>query len=325
MFDRSFFSQLQLASPYRVEGHDEHFIITCADDPKGHVEFYYLEHGCFLAIYRVRGAIWPSFHVPGADRLPPLLFVNICLKGRCDLTLSDNAYVSLSDHRVAATMHLPKTTFAFPTSYYDGIGFFIMPSMLDTSPSSFLSMCDIDFDAFIKRFHCDQHLYFQFADAEIYALADKLKDAAGSESSGFRRLLSALLIKELMQLPEKSSHVTLLAKSQMAIVNACEALLCEDLSRRFTLTDLADRFNINENTLKAYFKQAHGVSITEYMTHKRIEKAKALLSESHHKISDIAMMVGYEHAGKFSAIFRRECGLTPSSYRIEATLRRLNI
>lgn len=63
------------------------------------------------------------------------------------------------------------------------------------------------------------------------------------------------------------------------------------------------------------FKASQGISIKEYLTQKRIEKACELLLETNMKVWEIGSNVGYEQQRSFLEIFKKYKGLTPSDYR----------
>jgi AraC family transcriptional regulator len=46
----------------------------------------------------------------------------------------------------------------------------------------------------------------------------------------------------------------------------------------------------------------------------RIERAKILLAEGKHSVTEIGLTLGYSDAGAFTAAFRRMMGVTPSAY-----------
>lgn len=58
----------------------------------------------------------------------------------------------------------------------------------------------------------------------------------------------------------------------------------------------------------------------QYLTRRRIERAKALLLEGDRTVSEVCLAVGFRSVGSFSALFSRAVGVAPSAYRAE-TLR----
>ena len=60
-----------------------------------------------------------------------------------------------------------------------------------------------------------------------------------------------------------------------------------------------------------------GQGFIEYVTNKRLEKAKKLLENTNYTISEIAEQVSYEDTNYFSVVFKRNVGITPREYRIK--------
>jgi len=63
------------------------------------------------------------------------------------------------------------------------------------------------------------------------------------------------------------------------------------------------------------FKAATGDSPFQFVTRKRMERAKELLRKTRLPVSDIAERVGYQQPGHFSARFRSVLGCSPDAYR----------
>ena len=85
----------------------------------------------------------------------------------------------------------------------------------------------------------------------------------------------------------------------------------EDIS----LDSVALASNISANYLSAMFSQKVGLSFVEYVTKKRMEKAKQLLRKTDKKAGEIAGEVGYRDPRYFSFVFKKKTGCTPSQYR----------
>lgn len=57
------------------------------------------------------------------------------------------------------------------------------------------------------------------------------------------------------------------------------------------------------------------MTFIEYVTKKRMEKAKKLLSQTQMHSSEIAAAVGYKDPHYFSFVFKKTVGSTPREYR----------
>lgn len=86
---------------------------------------------------------------------------------------------------------------------------------------------------------------------------------------------------------------------------------CEDIS----LNRVAREVNISANYLSAVFSQEMGTTFVEYLTARRMEKARELLRTSELRSGEIALAVGYKDPHYFSFLFKKTQGCTPRDYR----------
>ena len=63
------------------------------------------------------------------------------------------------------------------------------------------------------------------------------------------------------------------------------------------------------------FKQATGLTFTDYLARVRVEKVKNLLLNPHIRVSEAAFQVGFQSLSQFNRVFRKITGESPSSYR----------
>ena len=72
---------------------------------------------------------------------------------------------------------------------------------------------------------------------------------------------------------------------------------------------------MGQTKLRASFKQAYGSTITEYIQNRRMAHAEYLLVKTEFPISQVAQAVGYNHGGRFAALFKKNTGFSPEEYR----------
>ena len=105
-------------------------------------------------------------------------------------------------------------------------------------------------------------------------------------------------------------------KSQVDKIKAAERLITENLTKSYTIVQLAEMFDISQSALKSCFKEIFGLPINTYLQEHRIRRAAVLLREDQNlSVSQAAGMVGYDSPGKFAAIFKRIYGVTPREYQ----------
>ena len=85
--------------------------------------------------------------------------------------------------------------------------------------------------------------------------------------------------------------------------------------QELTLEELGALFGINGVYLGQLFKKEVGMTFLKYLTTKRMEQAKALLSAGNHSIAQVAEMVGYKSGQYFGQIFQKHTGVTPNQYK----------
>lgn len=82
-----------------------------------------------------------------------------------------------------------------------------------------------------------------------------------------------------------------------------------------SLNSVAGEVNVSANYFSAIFSQAMQVTFVEYVTGKRMEKAKKLLRQTQMHTGEIAVEVGYKDPHYFSFVFKKTQGCTPREYR----------
>lgn len=94
--------------------------------------------------------------------------------------------------------------------------------------------------------------------------------------------------------------------------NYHEALDLEEISQQAFLS----RYHFHRLFTKIYRRTPH-----QYLTQKRLNKAKDLLAENK-PVTEVCNEVGFESIGSFSVLFKKEIGFAPTYYRNMAWLKK---
>ncbi len=78
---------------------------------------------------------------------------------------------------------------------------------------------------------------------------------------------------------------------------------------------ISDHVNRSTSYVCTVFKNETGMTLNQFITKCRMEKAKEMLTDPRYKITDIASRVGYLDVNYFGKIFKKYSGVTPSDYR----------
>ena len=136
------------------------------------------------------------------------------------------------------------------------------------------------------------------------------------------------LIGRITTVPELSAYIrdTLLAAVSLrertsssrshGVLAQALRYIDENYTREsLSLNRVARQVNISANYLSAMFSQEMGCTLTEYITAKRMDRAKEILRSTDRRSGEIAFDVGYHDPHYFSFLFKKTQGCTPSDYR----------
>jgi len=84
---------------------------------------------------------------------------------------------------------------------------------------------------------------------------------------------------------------------------------------RVALRSVAKEVGMSYFHFSRAFKQSMGMTPTNYIAERRIERAKKLMEETDLPISQIALRSGFSSQSHFTTSFRRLAGVTPRSFR----------
>jgi AraC-like DNA-binding protein len=88
-----------------------------------------------------------------------------------------------------------------------------------------------------------------------------------------------------------------------------------NLDQPLPLGTVARRAGLSESHFCRLFKEATGLTLTDYVNRCRIEWAKRELLRPEARISEIAFQIGYQSLSQFNRSFARIVGDPPSAFR----------
>jgi AraC-like DNA-binding protein len=91
----------------------------------------------------------------------------------------------------------------------------------------------------------------------------------------------------------------------------------ENLEECITLSDLCEVGRVSQSTLQRLCRREFGLSPYEYVQARRLDAARRQLHGRvrNMSIAEIARRSGFNHMGRFAAIYRRQFGVLPSESR----------
>lgn len=89
----------------------------------------------------------------------------------------------------------------------------------------------------------------------------------------------------------------------------------KNLTKNLTLERVAEYMNISPHYFSKLFKSEIGENFIDYVTAKKVERAKEMIKESDLPLNTIAFELGFNEANYFSKVFKKTAGMTPSQFR----------
>jgi AraC-like DNA-binding protein/ligand-binding sensor protein len=105
------------------------------------------------------------------------------------------------------------------------------------------------------------------------------------------------------------------AQVESPVVTRAKLFITEHQNEEVSLRQVAAAVNTSAFYFCKMFKQATGLTFTEYLARTRIEKVKNLLLNPHKRISEVAYETGFQSLSQFNRVFRRVTGRSPTVWR----------
>ena len=89
----------------------------------------------------------------------------------------------------------------------------------------------------------------------------------------------------------------------------------DNLEKNLGLLEIASIASLSQFHFARSFRKATGQTPQQYVTHRRIERAKELLSKGELPIVEVSLRSGFKNQSHFTTLFRKYTSLTPKHWR----------
>lgn len=155
----------------------------------------------------------------------------------------------------------------------------------------------------------------------------------GATPSQISELKEAWLQTESLPIEQYEGIITLLAAFAIQLSEYVNRLLVEEshsepdvvvkakrfintnLEGRVTLDVVAPHVGVSTYYFCKVFKRSTGMTLTEYVNRRRVERAKQMLLNPQSRVTEVAFEVGYQSLSQFNRSFLRYVGVSPSRFR----------
>lgn len=286
------------------------------------------------------GAQWASDHSRERYSWAPF---HIVTGGRCVLHLTEpgrsiplgTGDVVVLPHGSAHVMHGETTSpknrgpFGIQSSTTRGI---VLKSNTDAEPDTQLVCGRLKFehagqnlvmaalpDAIVISAAARQDtLHMQHLITLIKTELDEARPGAAAIAADLASVLLVMAVRAHIESESASGNVLALLSHPQA--GRAVAAMLSDLSRCWTLDELASQANASRANLVRIFRKTAQVSPLAFLSEMRLELARRKISGSARPLAGIAAEVGYQSESAFSRAFQLRYGMRPGEARAEARL-----
>jgi len=128
--------------------------------------------------------------------------------------------------------------------------------------------------------------------------------------------LAIQLVRRYSSLPDiHVAHGGMAPHKLRKAVALIDQNLFDEAEKRVALRTVAQEIGMSYFHFSRAFKQSMGMTASNYIAERRIERAKKMLEETELPISEIALRSGFSSQSHFTTSFRRFAGATPKAFR----------
>jgi AraC-like DNA-binding protein len=157
-------------------------------------------------------------------------------------------------------------------------------------------------------------------DARAQALIALLRHSLVRGAAEMLEGVSLALTLLRRALGERTSHASAASVGREKLVDRAKLVLSSDLTRRWSLAEIAAEVRVSPVYLTQVFQQVEGMPLYRYQLRLRLAHALDLLSE-YDDLTTLSADLGFSSHSHFTSTFRKMYGRTPAEFQRSVRIR----
>lgn len=153
------------------------------------------------------------------------------------------------------------------------------------------------------------------SEAEIPWLRETFVSGPVLDPARFQAATTLLVVFSLQLTQELDRLLVVGENADSPTIARAKQYLNAHLEERISLDEVSSHVGVSPFYFCKIFKQATGMTLTEYINRRRVERAKRKLLNPHARVTEVAFDVGYQSLSQFNRSFLRYVGESPTRYR----------
>ncbi|MGE6755487.1 helix-turn-helix domain-containing protein [Rossellomorea sp. NPDC071047] len=232
--------------------------------------------------------------------------------------VEESRYLLLNEGAYTISIEEPKVVESFCLFFKDGFAEEVLHSLRETNErllsDPFKDTSSIGF--FEKTYHKNNTLSYQL-EYFMQILPSLDIDSVGYEEQ-FHKIMFSILNEHINTYTETESLHAIRNSTREELyrrVSIAHDYIRSYFNQPIKLEDVAKVACLSPNHLLRTYSQIYGRTPHQHISVFRIQKAKQLLAELDHNMTDITFELGFQNPVSFSRMFKQHVGLSPREYR----------
>ena len=232
--------------------------------------------------------------------------------------VEESRYLLLNEGAYTISIEEPKVVESFCLFFKDGFAEEVLHSLKETNErllsDPFKDTGSIGF--FEKTYHKNNILSYQL-EYFMQILPSFDIDSVGYEEQ-FHKIMFSILNEHINTYTEIESLHAIRNSTREELyrrVSIAHDYIRSYFNQPIKLEEVAKAACLSPNHLLRTYSQIYGRTPHQHISVFRIQKAKQLLAELDHNMTDITFELGFQNPVSFSRMFKQHVGLSPREYR----------
>lgn len=245
--------------------------------------------------------------------------IHYCKEGRIEQEVDNEFFCLMPDDCSIIIQDKREKKFKLPLKHYHGIHIGIDTDLVPQKFSAYIENESMEPIHVAKRL-CGEHQSVILRSVEplkhIFTESYTISEQYRGDYLKIK-LLELLFVLSQIDVSESQYREYLVPRTQVALVKKVAGYISENLNDKLGLKTLTVMFGISDTYLQKSFRAVYGMPVASFIRVQKMQKAAQELIHTDRSIDEIAEEFGYINESKFSAVFKKLIGDSPSVFRKE--------
>lgn len=246
--------------------------------------------------------------------------IEYCHEGRLECQVGEECLYVAPGDIVFFRTDLNARILRYPGSHYHATTVNIFLNEPSPVLDIHLKMADFSIDMLSRKYLPDGQYYSVLTRTdELKAVFEGMKHAPEQLKSMYYgvKILEAMVLLASGVVDTNDHPVRRISKHQAEMVKCVYRYIMERPERRYTIEQLSKQFSVSATQLKNGFQIVYGIPMQKFIREQKMIAAAKILATTDMKVTEVALMFGYNNTSKFADAFHSVIGESPKQYSMK--------